>query len=182
MDAREKFMQAGWLRRVIVKLEELPQPVIAAIRGYCYGGDFELALACDFRIASENAVFHFLEMSLGAFPDSGGPVRLCRIVPSGWAKEILMTARKVSAAEAREMGLVCRLVEDDALEREAESICAEIQKSTFRGISSAKTIINSIQNHDLQNAFALSNALREGLEGSSEYIARIDRHFAERNR
>lgn len=182
MNAKEKFLQAGYLRRVIAKIEEIPQPVIAAIRGYCYGGGFELALACDFRIASESAVFNFPEMTLGAFPGSGGPVRLCRLIQPGYAKEILMTAKKLKADEAREIGIVSRLVSDDALEAEAEAICADIQKSTFRGVSSVKTIINSIQNHEIQNSFALSNALREGLESSSEYVARIDKHFEEKKR
>ncbi len=180
MNAKEKFAQAGYMRRAYQKIEEIPQPVIAAIRGYCYGGGFEMALACDMRVASETAVFNFPEMTLGAFPGSGGPVRLCRQVTPAIAKEWLMSAKKISAREAYDAGFLNRLTPDEELEAAAEALCADIQKSTFQGVSSVKKIINSIVNHDFQNSMALSNALREGLEGSREYLDRIDRHFEER--
>ena len=182
MNAQEKFIQARHLQNVIHKFEEIPIPVIAAIRGYCLGGGLELALACDFRIATPSSTFHFPEMTLGAFPGSGGPVRICRLIPPQIAKELLMLAPKFDAQKALEYGLLRAVVDDDKLEAEAEAMCAEIKKSTRAGVAGVKTIINSIQNHDIKNSFALSNALREGLEASQEYIQGIDRHFAEKKK
>ena len=177
MNAKEKFIQVKHLQRVMEKIDDCPVPVIAAIRGYCLGGGLELALACDFRIASETSVFHFPEMLLGAFPGSGGPVRLCRVISPVHAKEMLMTAKKIDAKEAFEVGLVNSVTEDEQLEEEVLRICNEIKKSTRKGIESVKRIINSIQNIDIKNSFELSNALRESLESSQEYIDGIDKHF-----
>lgn len=178
MSAREKFIQARHLRLMIDKLENLPIPVIAAIRGYCLGGGFELALACDFRIATPASTFHFPEMTLGAFPGSGGPVRLCRLVPPQAAKELLMLAPKITAAQALEYGVLRAVVDDDKLEAEAEAMCEQLKRCTRVGVAGVKAIVNSIQNHDIGQSFALSVALREGLEGSAEYVKRIDEHFA----
>jgi len=177
MNANEKWIQTRHLQKVLEKIEDCPVPVIAAIRGYCLGGGLELALACDMRIASETAIFYFPEMTLGAFPGSGGPVRLCRIISPTYAKEILMTAKKIGAQEAYKVGLLNGVTEDSKLEEEVERICNEILKSTRIGVESVKRIINSIQNHDIKNSFELSNALRQSLESTKEYIEGIDRHF-----
>ena len=182
MNAREKFIQARHLRFVIDKLENIPVPVIAAIRGYCLGGGFEMALACDFRIATPESTFHFPEMTLGAFPGSGGPVRLCRLIPPQAAKELLMLAPKITSAQALACGVLGKVVDDGQLEAEAEAMCAQLKRCTRVGVAGVKAIINSIQNHDMRNSFALSVALREGLEGSAEYVNRIDEHFAERKK
>ena len=86
------------------------KPVIAAIQGYCVGGGLELALACDFRVAGEDAVFIMPEVSLGSLPGSGGLQRLPRIVGVGVATDWILTGRRVSAEEAERRGLVTRLV------------------------------------------------------------------------
>ena len=86
------------------------KPVIAAIQGYCVGGGLELALACDFRVAGEDAVFLMPEVSLGSLPGSGGLQRLPRIVGVGVATDWILTGRRVSAEEAERRGLLARLV------------------------------------------------------------------------
>lgn len=177
MNAEQKWTQVRHLQRVMEVIEELPVPVIAAIQGYCLGGGLELALGCDLRIASSTAVFHFPEMALGAFPGSGGPVRLCRLVSPAFAKEMLLTAKKIGGKEALRQGLINELVEDGQLEIRVESICREILKSTRGGAAAVKRIVNSIQNQDIKTSFALSNALRQGMESSKEYLDGIDRHF-----
>jgi enoyl-CoA hydratase/carnithine racemase len=182
MNAREKFIQARHMGRVFDKIEEIPIPVIAAIRGYCLGGGFKLALACDFRIATPASTFHFPEMTLGAFPGSGGPVRLCRLIPTQVAKEILMLAPKITAAQALECGILRAVVDDDGLEAEAETMCDQLKRCTRVGVAGVKTIINSIQNHDMGNSHILSNSLRESLEGSAEYVKRIEEHFANKGK
>ncbi len=103
------------------RLAGLPQPTIAAIRGYCLGGGFELALACDFRVAEESAAFGFPEVGLGILPSSGGTYRLVRLVGSARAKELILLRPRFGAAEARELGLVTEVVLDGkALERALE--------------------------------------------------------------
>jgi enoyl-CoA hydratase len=87
-------------------IERFPQPVIAAVNGYAFGGGCELALACDFRICSENAVFAQPEVKLGIPPGWGGSQRLPRAVGPGMAAELILTGRNVKAEEALRIGLV----------------------------------------------------------------------------
>lgn len=87
-------------------IERLPQPVIAAVNGYAFGGGCELALACDFRLCSENAVFAQPEVGLGIPPGWGGSQRLPRAVGPGMAAELILTGRRVKADEAVRIGLV----------------------------------------------------------------------------
>lgn len=87
-------------------IEQAPQPVIAAINGFALGGGCELALACDIRVASDNAVFAQPEVSLGIPPGWGGTQRLPHIVGAGRAAELILTGRRVDAAEALDIGLV----------------------------------------------------------------------------
>ena len=139
-----------------------------------------MALACDLRIAAEGSFFCYPEMTLGAFPGSGGPVRLEKLSPAAYAKEVLFTTRKVSAQEALQAGFLNKIVRDEELEEETEKLCVEIQRSTFQGVAAVKKIINSIQNHSQAYGQMLSNTLRKGLESTPEYVAGIDRHFEER--
>lgn len=110
LDADQKWEQRtrGW--EVNEAIWRLPQPVIAAIHGHCLGGGFELALYCDIRVAAENAVFSFPEMTLGAYPGAGAAVVLPRLIGRGRAKEIFFTARKVKADEALSLGIVEHVV------------------------------------------------------------------------
>src|SRR5439155_3275146 len=99
----------------------LPQPTIAAIHGYCLGGGFELALACDFRIADSSAVFGLPEVSIGILPSSGGTHRLVRLVGPARARELLLLRDRVPADEALRLGTITEVVEEGrALERARE--------------------------------------------------------------
>jgi len=95
---------------VYEELAALPQPTIAAIHGYCLGGALELALATDFRIADETAVFGFPEVSLGIIPSSGGTHRLVRLVGPGRAKELFLLGGRLDAATALAAGLLTEVV------------------------------------------------------------------------
>src|SRR5512137_1427003 len=86
------------------------KPIIVAVNGACLGGGFEVALACDIRIAAENATFGFPEINLGLIPGWGGTQRLPRAVPLARAAEILMSARPIDAQEAYRIGLVNKVV------------------------------------------------------------------------
>ena len=106
---------------VYEELAELPQPTVAAIHGYCLGGALELALALDFRIADETAVFGFPEVSLGILASSGGLHRVTRLLGPARAKELFLLAERFGADDARRAGLVTEVVEEGkALDRALE--------------------------------------------------------------
>ena len=99
------------IRNTFTAVEQVRVPVIAAINGFAFGGGMELALACDIRIASSNAVMGLTETSLAIIPGAGGTQRLPRIVGIAKAKELIFTARRIDAKTALEIGLVNRVVE-----------------------------------------------------------------------
>lgn len=103
-------------QRVFAKLDSSPIPSVALINGFAFGGGLELALACDFRIASRNAKMGLPEIKLGLIPGYGGTQRLPRLIGESRALELIMTGRTVDAEEAESIGLVNRLADDDILE------------------------------------------------------------------
>ena len=116
---------------LFLKLENMSKPVIAAVNGFALGGGCELAMSCDIRLASEKAKFGQPEVGLGITPGFGGTQRLPRIVGIGRAMELILTAKTISAAEAKEIGLVNEVyapeeLMDKALEL-ANAICANAQ-------------------------------------------------------
>jgi len=100
------------------RVADLPQPTFSAISGYCLGGGLELALATDFRVAEQGAIFGLPEVGLGILPSSGGTHRLVRMLGTARAKELILLRDRVSAEEAHRIGLITELVgEGEALER-----------------------------------------------------------------
>lgn len=110
----KRFAERG--QRVFAKLDTLSIPSVAIVNGYAFGGGLELALACTFRVATQNANVGLPEIKLGTIPGYGGTQRLPRIVGEGRALEIIMTGRMVSAEEAERIGLVNRLIDGNALD------------------------------------------------------------------
>ncbi len=122
-------------------VETLPQPVIAAVNGYALGGGCELAIACDIRLASENAVFAQPEVSLGIPPGWGGSQRLPRLVGPGIAAEMILTGRRVAAAEALRIGLVNRVVPLPDLMPAAAELAATIAANGPVAVRAAKRLM-----------------------------------------
>lgn len=110
-------INGGLFRRV----EDLPVPVIAAVKGYALGGGCELAIACDLRVAGQSAKMGQPEVGLGILPGAGATHRLPRLIGLGKAKELIFTGRMVEAEEALQMGLVNRVVDDSSVLEEARS-------------------------------------------------------------
>jgi enoyl-CoA hydratase len=123
---------------VTAAAEALPQPVIAAVNGYAFGGGCELALAADMRLAAENAVFAQPEVSLGIPPGWGGSQRLPRLIGPGLAAELIFTGRRVAADEALRIGLVNAVYPADQLLPEAAKLAARIAANSPRAIRAAK--------------------------------------------
>jgi len=123
-------------------IETLPQPVIAAVNGYAFGGGCELALACDIRLCSERAVFAQPEVSLGIPPGWGGSQRLPRLVGPGLAAELIYTGRRVAAEEALRIGLVNAVHPAAALLPAARSMAEQIAANSPRAVRAAKAAIS----------------------------------------
>lgn len=134
--------QMTWIHGIYNKIENFSRPVIAAVNGYALGGGCELSMVCDFRIASERAVFGLPEVGLGVMACYGGPQRLPRLVGSGMAKEMLYTGRKISAQEAKEIGLVNRVVPDEVLMDEVIAVMEEICKNAPISVKMTKLCVN----------------------------------------
>lgn len=116
------------LKSILTMYEDMAPPVIAAINGYCLGAAFELSLCCDMRLASDKSVFALPEAQLGVIPDLGSAQRLPRIVSPGIAKELLITGRRIDAAEALRVGLVDHVYPADQVMAEARKLAGEIAK------------------------------------------------------
>lgn len=117
------------------------KPVVAAIHGYCVGGGLELALACDFRVASRDAVFMMPEVTLGSLPGSGGLQRLPRVVGVAVATDWILTGRKVAADEAERHGLVARLVPTGEHLVAARALAAELATKSPLSLRLAKVAL-----------------------------------------
>jgi enoyl-CoA hydratase len=123
---------------VTAAAEALPQPVIAAVNGYAFGGGCELALAADIRLAGENALFAQPEVSLGIPPGWGGSQRLPRLIGPGLAAELIFTGRRVGADEALRIGLVNAVYPPDQLLPEATKLAARIAANSPSAVRAAK--------------------------------------------
>lgn len=168
---------AGYAQSVFNKIEELEKPVIAAVNGYALGGGCELAMSCDIRIASEKAVFGQPEVNLGVIPCFGGTQRLSRLVGTGVAKELIFTGRQVKAEEAKEIGLINKVVLCDVLLEESMKMMNEIIKKAPIAVRYAKVVINKGMDMDLKNALELEKdiagltfATRDKQEGMDAFI------------
>lgn len=147
------------IRNLFTSIENLNKPVIAAVNGIALGGGTELALACDIRIASENAAMGLTETRLAIIPGAGGTQRLPRLVGRGKAKELIFTGRRVSAEEALEIGLVNKVCPPDDLLSEAMAMARMICETGPIAIQQAKYAINHGLEVDINSGLAIeSNA------------------------
>lgn len=144
---------------VFRKIENLDKPVIAAINGFALGGGCELAMACDIRIASNKAKIGQPETGLGITPGFSGTQRLPRIVGPGKAKEIIYTAKPITADEAYRIGLVNSVVEPEALMDAAYAMAKQIAKNAPIALKYSKEAIDKGMQTDIDSAISLENDL-----------------------
>lgn len=136
-------------------VEQFPAPVIAAVNGYALGGGNELALSCDIRLASENAVFAQPEVGLGIMPGSGGIQRLMRAIGPGKAKELLYTTNRMKAREALAVGLVNAVYPLAELMPAAMTMAEKIASNGPVGVAATKAIANASVGMTLQESYRL---------------------------
>lgn len=144
---------------VFRKLETFPVPVIAAVNGFALGGGCELAMSCDIRICSENAVFGQPEVGLGITPGFGGTQRLARLVGAGMAKQMIYTARNIKADEALRIGLVNAVYPAEELMAQAEKMAAGIAKNAPIAVRNCKKAINEGLDADMDEAIVIEEKL-----------------------
>ena len=125
------------------RIEQFRKPIIAAVSGYALGGGCELAMLCDFIIASETAKFGQPEINLGVAPGIGGSQRLTRAVGKAKAMDMCLTGRMMDAAEAERSGLVSRVVAADALLDEARAAAAKIAGQSILAVMANKELVNA---------------------------------------
>jgi enoyl-CoA hydratase len=149
------FSKMGHL--TLKMIQDLDRPVIAAVNGYALGGGTEIALACDFIYASENAKFGLPEATLGIFPGFGGTQRLPRLIGKGNAKELIFTGKMISAEEAFQMGIVNRVFPQASLIVETKKVATQIAGNGPVGVRLAKMVVETGFNMDLTEACSLES-------------------------
>ncbi len=140
---------------VFRKIEMFRCPVIAAVNGFALGGGCELAMSCDIRVASENAVFGQPEVGLGITPGFGGTQRLARLVGAGIAKEMIYTARNIKADRAAQIGLVNKVVAAEELSATVMKMAQGIAKNAPIAVAYAKKAINNGLQTDIDSGIAI---------------------------
>ncbi|MFF8538357.1 enoyl-CoA hydratase/isomerase family protein [Streptomyces sp. NPDC015532] len=151
-----------WAHERFAAFARLPQPVVAAVQGYCLGFGFELALMADIRIASRDAVFALPEAQLGLAVDAGGDLRIAREAGAGWAKFLALTGRRLDATTAERLHLVQLVTEEAALDETARAVAAEIAANAPLAVQGVKRDIDAYAEAPLTAALdrtALSAAL-----------------------
>ncbi|MEZ4293449.1 MAG: enoyl-CoA hydratase/isomerase family protein [Polyangiaceae bacterium] len=153
--ARRFMLEAAWTFR---RFERLPVPVIAAAKGYCLGGGFELLLHCDLVIASTDAAFGFPEVPLGLLTTTGAVDRLARAIGAPRARDMLLTGRRVSGAEAAAMGLVARLAEPGELDAATDALAKQLAAQPPESLAAMKGVL----------------ARRHGVESAGSWIDEVE--------
>ena len=141
-----------WVQGILTQMERMKKPVIAKINGFCLGGGLELAMACDFRIVSEKAIFGQPEINLAIIPGGGGTQRLTRLIGKTKAMEMLMTGEHIDAEEAFRLSLVNKVVPADKLDAAVEEFIKKLLTKSTVTLGILKDAVNKGIEMDLEHA------------------------------
>ena len=156
------------------------KPVIAAVRGYCFGVGFELSLACDFRIASETAQFALPEQKLGQIPGSGGSARLQKMVGIARTKDIVMRSRRIPAKQALDWGILLDCVPDAQLESATDALVEELRAFSPLAQRTAKALLNQTEDAMLTTAIELEGHSYSRLRMSEDFKEGVEAFHGKR--
>jgi enoyl-CoA hydratase len=172
------------IRGAVDRFTALPVPLIAAINGNAYGGGAELAVRCDLRVMDPEAVICFSEVRLGLMPDWGGGAALVRLVGPGTATDVLLTARKISAKEAMDMGMINRICRKGRALEEAKTLAEHIVKNGPRAVRSCLSLIRKSPDLSLEKALDMESETAvslitggECMHGITAFLSKTDPDF-----
>lgn len=173
----EKAQYPSFIRKwsdIADRCERIAQPTVAAVNGPAVGAGFEIALACDLRIASDRAVFAMPQMKMGIIPDVGGTSRLARTAGTAFAKDLILTGRTIGAEEALARGIVSRVVPHDDLAAELESMAELIGALPWPSAYFAMVAIDTGQHLDSRRAADLEGIVDQVMLRTDDVWDRID--------
>jgi len=181
MEAK-RFSASG--QEVLLTMEAMDIPIIAAVNGFALGGGTEIAMACDFIYASEKAKFGQPEINLGIIPGFGGTQRLARLVGKGWAKELCLTGEIISAQLAKEIGLVNKVFPAEELMAETMKTAKLMASKGRAALRAIKQVMNRGNDVDLRNgcamevdAFAIAFTSPDAKEGLTAFLEKRKPEF-----
>lgn len=169
MNADQRWAHNRALNEFVERLARLQIPTIAAINGLALGGGLEMTLACDFRIAADHAQFAFPEVALGIIPGAGGTQRLPRLIGPTKAKELILTARRISAAEALAMGILSDVVAHDQLLATAREFAGLMTRNSPFAIAHAKASIDVAMEASIEQGLRYETAAIRATLASEDY-------------
>ncbi len=153
----------------LTSAERFRKPVVAAIDGYTMGAGLELAVACDFRIATLRSEFAFPEVRLGMIPGSGGTQRALRLIGMTRAKLFMMTGQRISAERAEAWGLITQAVADDKLDQAVDALTAELAERAPLALRTLKMVLNRGADAPLETALELERKAYAWLRSTHDY-------------
>jgi len=169
---------------LLAMIDRLPQPVIAAVNGHAYGGGCEIALACDFRLASQRAKIGLTEVNLGLLPAWGGTQRLPRIIGLTKAREAILFGKQFSADEALKIGLVDRVYADESFEKEVRTFAQALAERAPIALQLAKQCLHYGTQVSLEiglafeaQAFAKTFTTKDIFEGMTAFLQKRKPEF-----
>ena len=187
MDGMTSYRWSLTGHKLCATIESSPKPVIAAVNGYCLGGGFEFALACDFIICSDNAKFGAPESKLGVCCGFGGNIRLPRIVGKRKAKEMLMTGLMIDAQEAYRVNLVNQVVPQSQLMETVDAFCANLLNKSATVLDFIKRAVDYGTETDLRSAaqyeaalFGVISATEDKKEGMGAFLEKRTPNFTDK--
>ncbi|MEH7522545.1 enoyl-CoA hydratase-related protein [Bacillus sp. JJ1503] len=178
VEVRRNIYKIG---EVFSLIDQLPQPTIAAINGFAFGGGMELALSCDFRIAVSGTTMGLTETSLAIIPGAGGTQRLPRLIGQAKAMELILTAKRLSSEEALEYGLLNRVVDRDNLLNECFELANQMLANGPLALQQAKFAIKQGMNGDLQTGLQIERKAYEVIIPTEDRVEALTA-FAEKRK
>jgi 2-oxoglutaroyl-CoA hydrolase len=168
------------LHKNVAAPERSPKPVIAQLQGYTFGVGLEIAMACDFRVASETTLLALPEIKLGMIPGSGGTQRIARIAGLGRAKDMLMRARRIPASEAYQWGLLTMVSPQEELEDAVKNLVDELLQYSPLALRTLKQVLNASQEGPLSAGLEIEGYAYGMLRSTDDFREGVDAFYEKR--
>lgn len=168
------------LHQNVAAPERSPKPVIAQLQGYTFGVGLEIAMACDFRVASETTLLALPELKLGMIPGSGGTQRVARIAGLGRAKDMIMRARRIPAQEAYQWGLLTSVSPQEELDAAVQSLVDELLQFSPLAMRTLKQVLNASQEGPLSSGLEIEGFAYGMLRGTDDFREGVNAFYEKR--